>query len=345
METALLEVKNLAIHFQIPGTAGETTGIAGGEPTGVIKAVDGVSFQVFPGETFGLVGESGCGKSVTALSLLKLLPTPPAVLAGGEVIYRPEKKQPGKDLWQLPHGDLIKLRGREISLIFQEPMTSLNPVMKIGRQIGEALRIHSPEKALPAKELRRQVLEMLARVGIHQPERAYEAYPHELSGGMRQRAMIAMALICRPKLVIADEPTTALDVTIQAQILELLKELQVSYNLSLLLITHNLGIIAETAHRVAVMYMGRIVELAPVKELFHNPLHPYTLGLLASIPRLDREEELKAIPGMIPDPLRLPAGCHFAPRCPRVMEVCHKEYPVSREAAPGHTVACWLQDK
>lgn len=344
METALLEVKNLAVHFQTAGEPGGA-GIAGGVSAGVIKAVDGVSFQLLPGETFGLVGESGCGKSVTALSLLKLLPTPPAILAGGEVIYRPEKKRPGKDLWQLPHGDLLKLRGKEISLIFQEPMTSLNPVMKIGRQIGEALRIHSAEKTPAVKEIRREVLAMLTRVGIHHPERAYDAYPHELSGGMRQRAMIAMALICRPKLVIADEPTTALDVTIQAQILELLKELQASYHLSLLLITHNLGIIAETAHRVAVMYMGRIVELASVKELFHNPLHPYTLGLFSSIPRLDKEEALAAIPGMVPDPLRLPAGCYFAPRCPKAMEVCHREYPMSREVAPGHTVACWLQEK
>lgn len=331
METALLEVKNLAVHFQIQ--------------TGVIKAVDGVSFQLLPGETFGLVGESGCGKSVTALSILKLLPTPPAILAGGEIIYRPEQKGPGKNLWQLSHGELIKLRGKEISMVFQEPMTSLNPVMKIGRQIGEVLRIHAAEKALAPEEIRREVLAMLDRVGIHQPERAYEAYPHELSGGMRQRAMIAMALICRPKLVIADEPTTALDVTIQAQILELLKELQAAYNLSLLLITHNLGIIAETAHRVAVMYMGRIVELAPVKELFRNPLHPYTLGLFSSIPRLDKEEALAAIPGMVPDPLHLPAGCYFAPRCPSAMEVCHREYPVTREVAPSHTVACWLQDK
>ena len=293
MGTALLEVKNLAIHFQIPGTAGETTGIAGGEPTGVIKAVDGVSFQVFPGETFGLVGESGCGKSVTALSLLKLLPTPPAVLAGGEVIYRPEKKQPGKDLWQLPHGDLIKLRGREISLIFQEPMTSLNPVMKIGRQIGEALRIHSPEKALPAKELRRQVLEMLARVGIHQPERAYEAYPHELSGGMRQRAALLRTILVESGLLLLDEPFAALDALTRDKMCDWLLAIWEQFKRSVLFVTHSIDEAIYLSDRVCMISArpGRIILDQPItlprprtRQITNEPLFlEYKQKLFASL--------------------------------------------------------------
>lgn len=319
MERALLEVRDLAIHFKTEN--------------GVSKAVDGISLQILAGETFGLVGESGCGKSVTALSLLKLLPSPPAILAGGEVIWQK------RNLWRLPHEDLIKVRGKEIGLIFQEPMTSFNPVQKIGRQICEVLETHT---SCPPQEIRRRALEMLHRVGINDPQRSYDAYPHELSGGMRQRVMIAMALICRPQLVVADEPTTALDVTIQAQILDLLKELQKAEGMSILLITHNLGIIAETAHRVAVMYLGKIVELAKVQDLLENPLHPYTQGLLNSIPRLDREEALQAIPGMVPDSLHLPDGCYFAPRCPKATERCRREYPLTREVSSGHTVACWL---
>ena len=319
MERTLLEVRDLEIHFKAEN--------------GVSKAVDGVSLQILAGEAFGLVGESGCGKSVTALSLLKLLPSPPAILAGGEVIWQE------RNLWQLPHEELIKIRGKEIGLIFQEPMTSFNPVHKIGRQICEVLEMHT---SWPPQEIRRRALEMLHRVGIHDPQRCFNAYPHELSGGMRQRAMIAMALICRPQLVVADEPTTALDVTIQAQILDLLKELQQAEGMSILLITHNLGIITEIAHRVAVMYLGKIVELAKVRDLLVNPLHPYTQGLLSSIPRLDREEALQAIPGLAPDFLHLPAGCYFAPRCSRATERCHQEYPLTREVSPGHTVACWL---
>lgn len=319
MERILLEVRDLAVHFK--------TGDV------VSKAVDGVSLEILAGETFALVGESGCGKSVTALSLMKLLPSPPAILAGGEVIWQ------GRNLWQLPHEELIKIRGKEIGLIFQEPMTSFNPVHKIGRQICEVLETHT---SWPSREIRRRALEMLHRVGMHDPQRCFDAYPHELSGGMRQRAMIAMALICRPQLVVADEPTTALDVTIQAQILDLLKELQQAEGMSILLITHNLGIIAEIAHRVAVMYLGKIVELATVRDLLVNPLHPYTQGLLSSIPRLDREEALQAIPGTAPDFLHLPAGCYFAPRCSRATERCHREYPLTKEVSPGHTVACWL---
>lgn len=319
MERALLEVKDLAIQFKTEH--------------GTSKAVDGISLQIFPGETFGLVGESGCGKSVTALSILKLLPSPPAILAGGEVFWQK------RNIWRLPHEDLVRLRGKEIGLIFQEPMTSFNPVKKIGWQISEVLETHT---FLTPPEIRQRVLEMLRRVGINDPKRSYDAYPHELSGGMRQRAMIAMALICQPQLVVADEPTTALDVTIQAQILELLKELQKADGMSILLITHNLGIIAETAHRVAVMYMGKIVELASVKDLYKNPLHPYTRGLLASIPRLDKEGSLQAIPGLVPDALHLPTGCYFAPRCPQATERCCREYPQTREVFPGHTVSCWL---
>jgi len=321
MKTAILELKNLAVHFKMEG--------------GIIKAVDGVSLQIYSGETFGLVGESGCGKSVTAMSILKLLPSPPAILAGGEVIWQQN------DLWRLPHADLIGLRGKEIGLIFQEPMTSFNPVQKIGPQISEVLATHTEQT--PA-EIRDGVLEMLHRVGMNDPCRSFNAYPHELSGGMRQRAMIAMALICRPQLVVADEPTTALDVTIQAQILDLLKELQSDDGMAILMITHNLGIIAEVAQRVAVMYMGKIVELASVGEIYKHPLHPYTVGLLNSLPRLDRKHELQAIPGMVPDALNLPAGCYFAPRCPRALDRCRREYPVAHEVSSGHTVACWLYE-
>lgn len=318
MTETLLEVSNLKVNFNTAA--------------GIVKAVDGVSFTVDRGETLGLVGESGCGKSVTALSLLRLIPNPPGEIRDGKVLWE------GRDLLKLPLPELIGIRGREIGIIFQEPLTSFNPVQPIGSQISEVLKIHTE---LSPIEIRERVLEMLSRVGFSDPQRSYEAYPHELSGGMRQRAMIAMALICRPRMVIADEPTTALDVTIQAQILDLLFELQTEIKMSVLLITHNLGIVAGNAQKVAVMYAGKIVETAPVREVFKNPLHPYTAGLLASIPKINQQEPLVAIPGMIPDPLQLPQGCHFEPRCPKALDRCRSEYPLEQEVTPGHRVRCW----
>jgi len=318
MTETLLEVSNLKVHFNTAA--------------GIVKAVDDVSFTLERGETLGVVGESGCGKSVTALSLLRLIPNPPGEIRDGKVLWE------GRDLLKLPLPELIGIRGREIGIIFQEPLTSFNPVQPIGSQISEVLKIHTE---LSPIEIRERVLEMLSRVGFSDPQRSYEAYPHELSGGMRQRAMIAMALICRPRMVIADEPTTALDVTIQAQILDLLFELQTEIKMSVLLITHNLGIVAGNAQKVAVMYAGKIVETAPVREVFKNPLHPYTAGLLASIPKINQQEPLVAIPGMIPDPLQLPQGCHFEPRCPKALDRCRSEYPLEQEVTPGHRVRCW----
>ncbi len=319
MTEALLQVSNLKVNFNTEA--------------GIVRAADDVSFTINPGETLGLVGESGCGKSVTALSLLRLIPAPPGEIVGGQVLWG------GRDLLKLPLSELINIRGREIGTIFQEPLTSFNPVQKIGSQISEVLKIHTK---LDPVQIQERALEMLNRVGISDPKRSYEAYPHELSGGMRQRAMIAMALVCQPQLVIADEPTTALDVTIQAQILDLLFELQMESKVSVLLITHNMGIVAGYAHQVVVMYAGKIVEWAPVRELFKNPLHPYTKGLLASIPKVNQHEPLIAIPGMIPDPLRLPGGCRFEPRCSKAMEICRNQYPRETQTEAGHKVACWL---
>jgi oligopeptide/dipeptide ABC transporter ATP-binding protein len=318
MASSLLTVNNLHVDFQTE--------------SGLVKAVDGVSFSLAAGEVLGLVGESGCGKSVTALSLLRLIPNPPGRISAGTVNWR------GRDLLQLPPAELVRLRGAEIGMIFQEPLTSFNPVQKIGAQLGEILKLHTN---LSETEIRAKVIAGLRRVGISEPERQYEAYPHELSGGMRQRAMIAMALACQPQLVIADEPTTALDVTIQAQILELLQELQAENGMAVLLITHNLGIVAEIAQRVAVMYAGRLVELAAVRELFHHPLHPYTVGLLRSIPTPTQTGALYAIPGQVPDPLHLPSGCYFEPRCPKARAVCREQRPELQTIGAGHAVACW----
>lgn len=319
MSKPLIEVDNLHIVFN---TGSKT-----------VQAVNGVSFQILPGETFSLVGESGCGKSVTALSMMRLVPMPPAKIVSGRISWD------GSDLLTLPIADLIRLRGKEIGMIFQEPMTSFNPVQRIGHQIAEVLEIH---EGIHPHEARERVIEILARVEIPNPARQYDAFPHELSGGMRQRAMIAMALICNPKLLIADEPTTALDVTIQAQILKLLKDLQQETGMSVLMITHNLGIVAETADRVAVMYAGKFVEVAEVKELFRNRCHPYTSGLLKSVPGIDPGAELYAIPGQIPDLADLPIGCSFAPRCERAMDICKAQCPELKEVTPGHSVACWL---
>ena len=306
---------------------------------GVAKAVDGVDLELKEGGTLGVVGESGCGKSVTALSVMRLIPDPPGKIAQGEIIFE------GKNLLSLSEAEMRKIRGRSISMIFQEPMTSLNPVFQIGDQISEVLRLH---EGMSRREAWDRSVEMLKMVGIPSPERRVQEYPHQLSGGMRQRAMIAMALACSPKLMIADEPTTALDVTIQAQILELMNRLQRDKGMSVILITHNLGVIAETAQKVAVMYAGRIVEYAEVKPIFGNPMHPYTQGLLKSIPRLDedhaRKARLEAIPGLVPSLLELPKGCKFSNRCKYVFEKCGEE-PQLIEAEPRHLVRCWLHMK
>jgi peptide/nickel transport system ATP-binding protein/oligopeptide transport system ATP-binding protein len=306
---------------------------------GVAKAVDGVDLELKEGGTLGVVGESGCGKSVTALSVMRLIPDPPGKIAKGEIIFE------GKNLLGLSEAEMRKIRGRSISMIFQEPMTSLNPVFQIGDQISEVLRLH---EGMSRREAWDRSIEMLKMVGIPSPERRVQEYPHQLSGGMRQRAMIAMALACSPKLMIADEPTTALDVTIQAQILELMNRLQRDKGMSVILITHNLGVIAETAQKVAVMYAGRIVEYAEVKPIFGNPMHPYTQGLLKSIPRLDedhsRKARLEAIPGLVPSLLELPKGCKFSNRCKYVFEKCGEE-PELIEAELGHMVRCWLHGK
>ena len=299
---------------------------------GVVRAVNGVSFSVRAGETLGLVGESGCGKSVTAFSVLRLIPIPPGRIAGGEVLLR------GRNILALPENEMRRLRGNEISMVFQEPMTALNPVYTVGNQIEEAVRLH--QKVGP-REARRRAVEMLTQVGIPSPEQRVDEYPHQLSGGMRQRVMIAMALSCNPAVLIADEPTTALDVTIQAQILDLLRRLQAELGMALVLITHDLGVIAETATRVAVMYAGKIVEHADVAPLFAAPRHPYTLGLLESIPRLsERKERLSVIPGVVPPPTAFPPGCAFHPRCPFAEDRCRKEEPELASCGERHLVRC-----
>ena len=304
---------------------------------GVSKAVDGVDYAVKKGETLGVVGESGCGKSVTALSIMRLSPQPPGKIVGGEIIFE------GQNLLTLSNHQMRKIRGNKISMIFQEPMTSLNPVFTIGNQIAEAIQLH---QRLSKKAALDHAIDMLKLVGIPSPEQRVREYPHQLSGGMRQRAMIAMALSCNPSLLIADEPTTALDVTIQAQILDLMTNLKAEFNAAIILITHDLGIIAETAARVVVMYAGKIVEETDVYSIFENPLHPYTVGLLQSIPRLDlgasKKQRLQEIKGMVPIPSQLPTGCYFHPRCPRVMDVCRNEPPELKPEQEGHKVRCWL---
>ena len=298
---------------------------------GVLGAVDGVSLDIASGETLGLVGESGCGKSVTAYSILKLLPVPPAEYAGGSISFR------GENLLELDDKAMRRVRGNLISMIFQEPASSLNPIMSIGTQITEAIREHRTASRREAREI---AIDMLQRVGIPSPEIRIHEYPHQLSGGMKQRAMIAMALVCRPALLIADEPTTALDVTIQAQILELLNELQRELDMSVLLITHDLGVVAETCDRVAVMYAGKVVESAHVSLLFERPKHPYTHGLFRSLPTLgERKQQLAVIPGAVPSPLDFPSGCRFRTRCSMAQEIC-KEEPPLREIEPNHLAAC-----
>ena len=323
-EQRLLDVKNLKTYFFTD--------------EGVVRAVDGVDLYVKQGETLGVVGESGCGKSVTALSIMKLIPQPPGKIVEGEILYN------GVNLVDLPANRMRKIRGKEISMVFQEPMTSLNPVFTCGEQIAEALRLH---EGLGRRDAMDKTVDMLKLVHIPNAERRVKEYPHQLSGGMRQRIMIAMALSCNPKLLIADEPTTALDVTIQAQILELLNELKAKLRMAVMLITHDMGVIAETAQRVVVMYAAKVAEEAPVADLFKEPLHPYTQGLLRSIPRIDLDAKerrrLETIPGTVPT-LRgdIAPGCRFAPRCPFVKAVCTEKDPVLKEVKPGHKVSCWL---
>ena len=304
---------------------------------GIVRAVDGVSFAVYPGETLAVVGESGCGKSVTSLSILRLIASPPGKIVEGRLMFQ------GRDLLGLTEDEMRDVRGNEISMIFQEPMTSLNPVLTIGRQIAEALVLH---RGMTRKEALARAVEMLTLVNIPDGARRIEQYPHQLSGGMRQRVMIAMALACNPRLLIADEPTTALDVTIQAQILDLMRGLKEKTGAAIVLITHDLGVVAEMAQRVVVMYAGRKVEEAPVDELFATPRHPYTEGLLKSIPRLEDAQatdraRLAEIPGMVPSLKEDIAGCLFAPRCSYATERCRREYPPLELHAPGHFEACW----
>jgi len=318
----LLSVKDLRTHFFTR--------------EGVVQAVDGISFEVEKGKVLGIVGESGCGKSVTALTLMRLIPSPPARIVSGEILFD------GLNLLGISESQMRKLRGNRIAMVFQEPMTSLNPVFTIGNQISEILRVHQGLRRSAASQ---RAGELLIRVGIPDPERRLREYPHQLSGGMRQRVMIAMAIACEPALIIADEPTTALDVTIQAQILRLLQELSTSSGTALILISHDLGVIAEMAHTVAIMYAGRIVEYAPTERLFEHPRHPYTLGLLKSIPRFHEEKKarLEAIPGMVPKLSDLPKGCKFNPRCSFVIEKCRQEEPALEDKEPGHLARCWVE--
>ncbi|MFN6953825.1 MAG: ABC transporter ATP-binding protein [Acetobacteraceae bacterium] len=319
---ALLDVRNLQTHFRTPDG-------------GVNRAVDGLSFHVEAGETVAIVGESGCGKSVTSLSILRLVQEPPGKIAG-EILFQ------GRDLLKLPDRAMRDIRGNEISMIFQEPMTSLNPVLTVGRQIGETLMLH---QGLSRAAAEAKAVEMLTLVGIPEPARRVKEYPHQLSGGMRQRVMIAIALACNPKLLIADEPTTALDVTIQAQILDLMRELKRRVGAAIVLITHDLGVVAEVAERVIVMYAGRKVEEAAVGPLFRNPLHPYTRGLIGAVPRLGsslsgRTQRLSEIPGLVPSLKERIQGCVFAPRCSLATDLCRQVAPALEEKAGGHTVAC-----
>jgi peptide/nickel transport system ATP-binding protein len=308
---------------------------------GVVRAVDGVSFTVDPGETLAVVGESGCGKSVTSLSILRLIASPPGKIVSGRLMFQ------GRDLLGLTEDEMRKVRGNEISMIFQEPMTSLNPVLTIGRQIAEALVLH---RGMTKAQALARAVEMLTLVNIPEAARRIEQYPHQLSGGMRQRVMIAMALACNPRLLIADEPTTALDVTIQAQILDLMRGLKEKTGAAIMLITHDLGVVAEMAQRVVVMYAGRKIEEALVDDLFDHPRHPYTQGLLKSIPRLEEagaagRPRLAEIPGMVPSLKEEIAGCVFAPRCAYVTERCLRDYPPLEKKTPGHWVACWEADR
>jgi peptide/nickel transport system ATP-binding protein len=320
---ALLEVKGLKTHFQTDD--------------GWLHAVDGVDLAIDAGETLGVVGESGCGKSVTAMSVLKLIPMPPGRIVAGQILWQ------GRDLVPMATEEMRRIRMKEIAIVFQEPMTSLNPVYTVGEQIGEALRLH---EGLSRRAATARAVEMLERVHIPTPQRRVNDYPHQFSGGMRQRVMIAMALSCSPKLLIADEPTTALDVTIQAQILDLLADLKAEFGMAVMLITHAMGVVAEVARRVVVMYAGKVVEQAPVAELFARPRHPYTQGLIRSIPRIDtaatHKLRLETIAGTVPKLIAPPEGCRFAPRCRHAVAACTQATPALRQVGPGHRAACIL---
>lgn len=318
----LLEVQQLSVSFDT--YAGE------------VKAASQVSFQVFPGEAVGIVGESGCGKSVTAHAIMRLISTPPGRYVNGSILFE------GADLLQKQECAMEKIRGNDISMIFQDPMTSLNPVLTVGRQITESLELH---QQMNKHQAYARAVEMLHLVGIPAPEERIKDYPHQFSGGMRQRVMIAMALACNPKLLIADEPTTALDVTIQAQILDLMKELQSKLNTAIILISHDLGVIAGVCSRVMVMYAGRIAEMGTVQDIFHNPQHPYTWGLLKAVPRMNgqQKQKLSVIDGQPPDLLHPPAGCPFHPRCSYAMQICTEHYPETVQLNQEHSVKCWLQ--
>ncbi len=319
-DAAVLNIQNLTTCFRTPN--------------GITRAVDNVNLSINEGQVVGIVGESGCGKSVLALSILSLLPKPPAFIASGKIMFKDH------DLLELSSNDMRRLRGNEISMIFQEPMSALNPVFTVGNQLMEVFRIHGN----PGVSALQSAIDMLARVGVPAPERRVKEYPYQLSGGMRQRVMIAMALASRPALLLADEPTTALDVSIQAQILELMAELKEELGTAILLITHDLGVVAEVTRRVAVMYTGRIMEEASTLDLFDHPLHPYTQGLMTSIPRADASfetEALNEISGMVPGLAELPPGCHFEPRCPEAIDICRAKAPCLQVVDSGHKVACW----
>ncbi|CAI8978265.1 ABC transporter ATP-binding protein [Brevibacillus sp. DP1.3A] len=323
MNQHLLTIDNLRVNFKTYG--------------GEVQAVRGVSFYVDKGETVAIVGESGCGKSVTAQAIMGLIPNPPGKIVGGKVVFE------GAQISHLPKKELLGIRGTQIGMVFQDPMTALNPTMKVGTQIVEGfVRSHQVSK----EEARKRAIEMLSLVGIPDPEKRIDQYPHQFSGGMRQRVVIAIALACQPKLVIADEPTTALDVTIQAQILDLLRRLQEEQELSVVIITHDLGVVAEIAHRMVVMYAGMVVETGTVEDVFANPRHPYTWGLMRSLPRLDEGEKQRLIPieGSPPDLFNPPVGCPFAARCDFAMEICEQQMPVTSEFGRGHQAACWLHD-
>jgi peptide/nickel transport system ATP-binding protein len=324
MAKNLVEFRNLKTHFHTSD--------------GIVKAVDDVSFTIREGETLCVVGESGCGKSVTAMSLMRLIETPPGIIAGGEILFE------GKDILKMSKRDMSFIRGNEISIIFQEPMSSLNPVLTIGEQIAEPIILHL---MMNRKEARIKAIELIEMVGIPRADKIYNSYPHELSGGMRQRVMIAIALSCNPKLLIADEPTTALDVTIQAQILDLMRDIKDKLNTSIMLITHDLGVVAEMADYVVVMYAGKVIEEAPVLELFKEPKHPYTQGLLKAKPIMNQEQErLYSIPGQVPNPVDLGDNCHFHERCEFCMDICKSKQPPFRSHANAdHKVACWLYEE
>ncbi len=329
MTQPLLDIRDLKTYFYTDD--------------GIVRAVDGVSLSIVPQKTLGVVGESGCGKSITAFSTMRLIPSPPGKIENGQILFRKNPDSDPIDLTQLnPKGAQMRgIRGNDIAMIFQEPMTSLSPVHTVGNQIGEAIRLHQNADKTEARE---RAIDALNKVRLPRPDRQVDAYPHELSGGMRQRAMIAMALSCNPNLLIADEPTTALDVTVQSQILDLMRQLQSDIGMAIMLITHDLGVVASMADYVAVMYLGKIVEYSDTRTIFKNPRHPYTKGLLNSIPQVGHKRRLVPIEGAIPDPFEIPQGCAFAPRCPHATRQC-RETPQLLEIESGHHVSCWLEKR